>query len=359
MRTISLLIISLVACYVQAQDFVIGGQAKTSNDNDKRTSVISEKYDSLRNIYNYPGGDEMMIGQYFTYYNLVDYASYKYFKDIIPYPWKDGRERSGRYTSSETAKNAYLAELKKKSGTKYKLTEIVSLGGNNGYVFTDDHGESILYKGWGPANWEFLCDGYKEKFRKMYVGKEVYYLSANQNMGIRNQFIELQSRKTKYDFPNMSKWQVKGLGVDTTYWGNRPDQDSDNDFCRLVFVIHNDELGDYEVFVEPSGLMYKGNLKKQSPKFILTNMLAQYPMPWGENISTREWKGIIPSEILSSARNGDADAIYAIIKYSNFAVFHDAKNINITLDDYIELIDRAVELGYTHPQTSKWLYEAL
>lgn len=359
MRTISLLIISLVACYVQAQDFVIGGQAQPVKSSEIK-NTINEKYDSLSNFYYYP--ERMMIGQEFTYYNVIDYASSNSYD--IPYPWKDGRLRSGRYTSSQTAKDAYLAELKKKSGTKFKLTDVVNYEGwPTCYVFTDTNGESILYRR-GHVDLEFVCEGYKEKFRNTYVGKEVYFLEKNQNMnsfdivGIRNAFIGLHSRELRKTLPDMSKWIIKGVGIDTTYYGEHSYmKDGINSFCRLVFVIHNDELGDYEAFVCNSGLMYKGSLDEESPKFILTNSIAKYSYTWGENISTSNWNRVIPLEILSSAKNGDPNAIYAIIKYSNFAVFHDAKNINITLDDYIELIDRAVELGYTHPQTSKWLYE--
>lgn len=354
MRTITLLIISLVAYYVQAQDFVIGGQAKQSTN--------SEKYDSLRNFYNTPEEERMMIGQEFTYYNVIDYASSEFYD--IPYPWKDGRLRSGRYTSSQTAKDAYLAELKKKSGTKFKLTDIVTYEGMPScYVFTDTNGESILYRR-GQVDLEFVCDGYKEKFRKTYVGKEVCYLEKNQNMnsfdyiGIRNAFIGLHSREFKNTFPDMSKWIVKGVGVDTTYYGEHSYmKDGINNFCRLVFVIHNDELGDFEAFVCSSGMLFKGPLDKASPKFLLTNLLAKYVYPWGENISTNNWNGNIPSEIISSAKNGDPDAIYAIINYSNFAVFHEQNTINITLDDYIGLLDKAVELGYIHKRTSKWLFE--
>ena len=364
MRTISLFIICLVTYYVHAQDFVIGGQAKpatvaTKSAKSEQTSV-KEKYDSLTNFQGYPG--RVMIGQEFTYYNTMDYTSSPFY--YIPYPWKDGRLRSGRYTSSQTAKDAYLEELKEKSGTKYKLTEIVTYEGKPAYVFTDNNGESILYQNIGYVNWEFVCEGYKEKFRNTYVGKDVLYLADNQNMnsfdliGIQNAFIGLNSREIIQTLPNMSKWTIKGLGVDTTYYGEKSyPKDGQNGFCRLVFVIHNDELGDYEAFVESSGLMYKGTLKNQSPKFILTNMLVQCPLPWGEKISTRNWNGTIPSEILSSARNGDPDAIYATINYSNFAVYHDRNSINITLDDYISLLDKAIDLGYTHPQTSKWLYE--
>lgn len=279
MRTISLLIISIVACYVQAQDFVIGGQAKPATGSTKSTTKseqasVKEKYDSLSNFYNYPGS--IMIGQEFTYYNTMDYSSSPFY--YIPYPWKDGRLRSGRYTSSQTAKDAYLAELKEKSGTKYKLTEIVTYEGKPAYVFTDNNGESILYQNIGYVNWEFVCEGYKEKFRNTYVGKDVLYLADNQNMnsfdliGIQNAFIGLQSRDLKQTLPNKSKWIVKGLGVDTTYYGeNSYLKDGHNNFCRLVFVIHNEELGDYEAFVCSSGMLYRGSVDNASPKFIIVN----------------------------------------------------------------------------------------
>ena len=101
MRTIVLFISCAFAFCVQAQDFVIGGQAKSSDS--------GEKYDSLSNFYLGPVKAKMMIGQEFTYYNTHDYSNGRF---QIPYPWKDGRLRSGRYTSSQAAKDTYLAELK-------------------------------------------------------------------------------------------------------------------------------------------------------------------------------------------------------------------------------------------------------
>ena len=351
MRTILLLVSCAFAFSVHAQDFVIGGQAKPS--------AASEKYDSLCNFYRGPENAKKMIGQEFTYYNTHDYSN-GYFQ--IPYPWKDGRLRSGRYTSSQAAKDEYLAELKKKSGTKYKLTDFVNYEGKSGYVFTDSNGESIFYTDLMFVEGEFICEGYKEKFRKTFVGKDVYYSAE----GMRKDFdpqntreissclIALQSREARPSLPPMSKWVVSSLGVDTTYWGNHTVQnDMNNSFCRLVFVVHNEELGDYECFVATSYMLEKSKLI--GPRFIVSNSLSNKPFPWGKEISTDSWNGIIPPDILSSAKTGDPHAIYAIVNYYNDEGRFTKIN-NLSYDDYVALLNKAVNGGYIHHRTSQWLY---
>lgn len=351
MRIITLLFCCSVALFVQAQDFVIGGQAKPS--------ASTEKYDSLSNFCHDKEKVRMMIGQEFTYYNIYDYSKGMF---QPPYPWKDGRLRSGRYTSSQAAMDAYLAELKKKSGTKYALTDIVTYEGRMGYVFTDSKGESIFYTNLDFVDGEFICEGYKEKFRKTYVGKEVFFTTKDWNpaklaeqstrpvIDIMKCFIGLQSRELRPSFPQSSKWMVKGLGVDTTYWGNHTRiNDMDNGFCRLVFVIHNDELGDYECYVHNSGMLDK---KLSSPKFILPSMFSGKLTSWGKVFSTGSWAGFIPKDVLSLAKDGDPNAMYAIIDY-----YYRQRNVNnFTFEEYVGLLNSAVDVGYIDYGTPKYLY---
>ena len=353
MRTIVLLISCAFAFCVQAQDFVIGGQAKSSDS--------GEKYDSLSNFYLGPVKAKMMIGQEFTYYNTHDYSNGRF---QIPYPWKDGRLRSGRYTSSQAAKDAYLAELKQKSGTKFKLTDFVTYEGKTGYVFTESNGESIFYTDLMFVNGEFICEGYKEKFRKTYAGKEVYFTTEGMRQNwdpnnvreIEHCFIGLQSRELKPTFPNMSKWTIKGLGVDTTYWGNHTiENDMYNSFCRLVFVVHNDELGDYECYVSSSDMLDNGVIAKPHPRFIVASSLSSKPTAWGKDISTKSWEGTIPSDVLSTANSGEPNSLYAIINYYNDQGRFIKIN-NLSYDDYVTLLKKAVDGGYIHHRTPQWLY---
>ena len=355
MRSIAILISCIVALIVHAQDFVIGGQAEPSAN--------SEKYDSLKNFYLGQEDAKMMIGQEFTYYNTIDYSSGL---QAIPYPWKDGRLRAGRYTSSQTAKDAYLSELKKKSGTKYVLTDFVKYEGSYGYIFTDKKGESIFYAKSPALNYEFVCEGYKEKFRKTYVGKEVYCLTEKEGKKwnpkdaravamINGYFIGLKSREIRTALPYMSKWIISGLGVDTTYWGDHTRlNDMDNMYCRLAFVVHNDELGDYECFVEGSHMLGTVQYVGITPKFTLVKSLKEKPFTWGKNISTKTWEGEIPSDILLLAKNGDPNASYAIINYYNDYGRFDQIN-NVSYEEYVELLKKAVNGGYIHNRTQDWL----
>lgn len=360
MRTITLLLLCAIMHSANAQDFVIGGQAKPS--------AAGEKYDSLSNFFTLfpnqePEKAKAMIGQEVTYYNTHDYSNGYY---QIPYPWKDGRLRSGRYTSSQTAKDAYLAELKKKSGTKYKITDYVVYEGKPGYVFTDNNGESIFYTDVMFVDGEFVCEGYKEKFRKQFVGKDVYFTTEGMRQNwnpknideVRHCFIGLQSRELKPTFPNMSKWTVKGLGVDTTYWGDHTIQnDMYNNFCRLVFVVHNDEMGDYECYVSMSDMLERGKpVGKPSPRFIIANTQSAKPTAWGKDISTQSWEGTIPSEVLATAKNGEPNALYAIINYYNDYGRFNIIN-NLSYDDYVALLNKAVDGGYIHHRTPQWLYK--
>ena len=359
MRTITLLLLCVIMHSANAQDFVIGGQAKPS--------ATGEKYDSLSNFFTLsptqePGKAKAMIGQEVTYYNTHDYSNGYY---QIPYPWKDGRLRSGRYTSSQAAKDAYLAELKKKSGTKYKITDYVVYEGKPGYVLTDNSGESIFYSDVLFVDGEFVCEGYKEKFRKQYVGKDVYFITEGMRQNwnpknineVRRCFVGLQSRELKPTFPNMSKWTIKGLGVDTTYWGDHTVQnDMYNNFCRLVFVVHNDDFGDYECYVSESDMLGRGEgVLKPIPRFIIANTLSAKPTAWGKDISTRSWEGTIPSDVLATAKNGEPNSLYAIINYFNdYGRF--SKINNLSCDDYVVLLKKAVDDGYIHHRTPQWLY---
>lgn len=355
MRSIVIFISCIVALFVHAQDFVIGGQAEPSAN--------SEKYDSLKNFYIEQEDAKMMIGQEFTYYNMIDYSSGDC---AIPYPWKDGRLRAGRYTSSQTAKDAYLSELKMKSGTIYVLTDFVNYEGSFGYIFTDKKGESIFYPKSFAVNYEFVCEGYKEKFRKTYVGKEVYCTTEQESKKwnpkdvravamINGYFIGLKSREIRTALPYMSKWIISGLGVDTTYWGDHTRLNNmDNMYCRLVFVVHNDELGDYECFVEGSRMLGSAQYVGLTPKFILVNSLKEKPFAWGKDISTRSWEGTIPSDVLATAKNGEPNALYAIINYFNdYGRF--SKINNLSYDDYVALLNKAVDGGYIHNRTQDWL----
>ena len=360
MRTVLFLISCAFTICSYAQDFVIGGQAKPSTN--------GEKYDSLSNFFTLfpnqePEKAKAMIGQEVTYYNTHDYSNGYY---QIPYPWKDGRLRSGRYTSSQAAKAAYLADLKKKSGTKFKITDYLVYEGKPGYVFTDNKGESIFYTDVMFVDGEFVCEGYKEKFRKEYVGKNVYFTTEGMRQNwspdnideVSHCFIGLQSRELKSTFPNMSKWVVKGLGVDTTYWGNHTVQnDMYNNFCRLVFVVHNDEMGDYECYVSKSDMLGRGKgVLKPSPRFIVANTLSAIPTAWGKDISTRSWEGTIPPDVLAKAKKGEPNAMYAIINYFNdYGRF--SKVNNLSYDDYLTLLNNAVDGGYIHHNTPQWLYK--
>ena len=357
MRAIALFFLLFTACFAQAQDFVIGGQEKSPTSN--------EEYDSLGNFYPDPMNAKMMIGQEFTYYNMHNYSN-GYFQ--IPYPWKDGRLRAGRYTSSQTAKNEYLAELKKKSGTKYKLTDFVTYEGQPGYVFTDSKGESIFYTDLMFVNGELICEGYKEKFRKTYVGKEVIFTTEGmrqdfdpQNISeVRNCFVGLQDRELKPSLPDQSKWIIKGVGVDTTYWGNHTLQnDMYNSFCRLVFVVHNDELGDYECFVDFSDMLYSellpaNKISKAHPRFLLLDSLIGKPYPWGKNVATNSWSNTIPADILADAKAGLPNAIYAILNYYEDNIRFGKIN-NLSYDEYIALLDKVVDAGYIHQTTARKL----
>ena len=361
MRTVTLLLLLCAIMHsANAQDFVIGGQAKPS--------AAGEKYDSLSNFFTLfpnqePEKAKAMIGQEVTYYNTHDYSNGYY---QIPYPWKDGRLRSGRYTSSQAAKDAYLEELKKKSGTKYKITDYVVYEGKPGYVFTDNNGESIFYTDVMFVDGEFICEGYKEKFREQYVGKDVYFTTEGmrQNWNPNNIdevdhcFIGLQSRELRPTFPDMSRWTIKGLGVDTTYWGDHTVQnDMYNNFCRLVFVVHNDDMGDYECYVSKSDMLGRGKgVLKPTPRFIIANTLLAKPTAWGMDISTTSWEGTIPPDVLAAAKNGEPNAIYAIINYFNdYGRF--SKINNLSFDEYLILLNKAVDGGYIHHSTPQWLYK--
>lgn len=351
------LIVFLISCAftlcLQAQDFVVGGQAISTTTNNT-------KYDSLSNFYLGPETENARpwIGQKFTYYNTLNYTR-AYLQ--IPYPWKDGRLREGRYISSQAAKDAYLTDLKKKSGTRFTLTDIVKHEGTPGYVFTDENGESIFYSNLMFVGAEFICEGYKEKFRQTYVGKDVYFTkkgmrqdwNPNDVSEVSRCFVNLNSRELLPSLPDNSKWTVKGLGVDTTYWGNRTEMnDYYNSFCRLVFVVHNDKMGDYECFVDYSNMLGKSSL---NPRFIIAESKISKPQHWGKDIQTQSWNGTIPSDVLQSANQNDPDAMYAIIAYFNVYGHFNVIN-NFSFEDNEKLLNKAINNGYIHHKTPEWLY---
>jgi hypothetical protein len=230
----SLMLCVVVSTYAQ---FYFGGSYKP------------EKAPVTRNIFGRDASNDfkLYIGEEFIYTNLVEYNA-----NNAPYPWIDGRVRSGKYKSSNTAFAEYLGQLKKLSGKKFKLEKYLEVDNTPGIIFTSETGESYFYPYLKMLTAEFVYLPYKQNMEKKLLNKKFIFMTTNIDKSpyLVSCYINMKTRNVEMTLPQGSEWTVIGFQIDTSYAGDHSEaNDIENGFCRLTVIIHNDKLGDFEVFM--------------------------------------------------------------------------------------------------------------
>lgn len=191
------------------------------------------------------------IGKKIMYYKVFNYNIYD-----APFPWKDGRVRSGKYKSSMSAFDEYHESLDSLCGKTFTLEKYVVYDGTPGLVFKDTDGNQFFYTRLASVETEFVDLSYLDYFKSNLLSKEYLYLGQNNKISssfpqyLQLCYINVKTKETITYLPMYSSWVVTDVRIEPMYWGTHSiTNDVNNSFCRVVAVIHNKKLGDYECFL--------------------------------------------------------------------------------------------------------------
>lgn len=203
----------------------------------------------------------------FLFYNILQYDNDNF---EPPFPFQDGRVRSGKYKSSQTAMNNYLQGLSKYNGKRFSLVQLANEEEDMpGIVMACENGDTLLFNA-NIVDGQFVNETYLNEEKKD-IGKTVYYLN---NRSIRQMvndkvkedraqamrsgyahffgFTNLKTQKTIFYLPYLSKWRVVDVSYDTTFVGKRNTTNNEANatrFNRIRFVIESPDYGKYEYFL--------------------------------------------------------------------------------------------------------------
>lgn len=293
-----------------AQDMVIGGLSKSSS----ATTTVA--FDSLQNIFAHPSFGDKFVGMQVVYYNVVDYT-----KDNAPFPYVDGRLRDGKYKSSATAFDEYKQQLKAMSGTQFTVVDFKAVGEHvPGFLMKDIEGATYYFHGNQNIDVEFVSVPYREKIQKDMVGNTDKSTITTNTLGqvmYDKYFINAKTRETAESLPAFSSWEVKGVAIDTTWFGNHSKMNTQsNMFPRVALVLHNNNLGDYECFL--SGHTFDVLSNDESiytylhGVFVRSDNMAKVRLT---DTDAYNWSGSnVPESTIQAANDGNPAAIYAILK---------------------------------------------
>ena len=298
-----------------AQDMIIGGQSKSSSAN-------TVTFDSLQNIFAHPSFGDKFVGMKVVYYNIVDYT-----KDDAPFPYVDGRLRDGKYKSSSTAFAEYKQQLKAKSGKQFTVVGFKAVGEYvPGFLMKDDKDTTYYFHGNQNIGLEFVSVPYREKIQKDMVGKDFIYCNTDKSTIVTNTlgqvmydkyFINVKTRETAESLPAFSSWEVKGVAIDTTWFGNHSEMNTQsNMFPRVALVLHSNNLGDYECFL--SGHTFDVLSKDNDIYTYLHGVFVRSDNMSKVRITDTDaynWSGSnVPESTIQAANDGNPAAIYTILR---------------------------------------------
>ena len=209
-------------------------------------------------------------GRSFIYHNMVQYDDKTF---PVPYPWQDGRIRYGKYKASPTALSNYINDFKKFNGKKFTFVKYLSSDGVLGVIFAAENGDSIFYTSLATISAEFLSEDFVSTAKKC-IGKQLIVRNFTTRSYTANKFDEdeqliCQHRheflNTKTNEPQMlvplySKWTIKGIDIDYTYWGEKSIANTiANCFPRLQLIIENPRYGTMKIFANETGALCKSS----------------------------------------------------------------------------------------------------
>lgn len=202
-------------------------------------------------------------GLKFIYHNVNQYDGNMY---KPPFPFSDGRERSGKFKASQTAMDNYLKSLSKYNGKTFSFVTVVPDEMNMPQlVLACENGDTLIFPSTSIAN-EFISKQYIDDQKKR-VGSKFYINNATNIGNIVRQpknpakhlyayfygFKNEKTGKTIYYLPYLSEWKITAASYDTTYIGQRNMQNSmmnySPSFDRMMFTIENPNYGKYKCFL--------------------------------------------------------------------------------------------------------------
>lgn len=212
-------------------------------------------------------------GEKFVYHNVLPYDGNMY---NPPFPFSDGRERSGKYKASQTAMDNYLKSLSKYEGKLFSFVTTVN-GEMNipKVVMACENGDTLLFAS-GAIGSEFISKKYLDQQKKRvgtkfyfgtpsYLGRQV--LPGNPNSIFYSYFGGYKNEKTGKTvlyLPYLSEWKITAVTYDTTYVGQRNMMNNHMNFNQLAdriqFTIENPNYGKYKAFLN-NGETVISNLK--------------------------------------------------------------------------------------------------
>ena len=212
-------------------------------------------------------------GLKFIYHNAVPYDGNMY---KPPFPFKDGRERSGKYKASQTAMDNYLKSLSKYEGKVFFFVTIAE-GEMNipNVVMACENGDTLLFSSATIGN-EFVSKNYIDQQKKL-VGTKFYFgtpsylgqqISPGSPTNIFNSYFggykNEKTGKTVFYLPYLSEWKIVAVTYDTTYVGQRNIMNNNMNFNpmydRILFTIENPNYGRYKAYLNNGQSVIK-NLK--------------------------------------------------------------------------------------------------
>ena len=198
----------------------------------------------------------------FIYHNGIPYDGNMY---KPPFPFSDGRERSGKYKASQTAMDNYLKSLSKYEGKIFSFVTTIN-GEMNipNVVMACENGDTLLFSSATIGN-DFISKNYIDQQKKR-IGEKFYfgppsYLGqqsspSNPTNIFNNYFGEYKNEKTGktvFYLPYFSEWKIVAVTYDTTYVGQRNMMNNNMNFNsmydRVLFSIENPNYGKYKAYL--------------------------------------------------------------------------------------------------------------
>ena len=231
----------------------VGGFAQLPNEGPIKTFDISALMQ---------GNIEQYKGLKFIYYNVIQYDGNVY---KPPFPYSEGRERSGKYKASQTAMDNYLKSLSKYNGKAFSVVSVVP-GEMNipQVVLACENGDTLIFQSTFIIS-EFVSKKYIDDEKKK-IGSKFYLGDASMMGAVAKQnptnqmlyayfygFKNEKTGKTIFYLPYLSEWKITNVSYDTTYIGQRNMMNNSMNFNgifdRIMYTIENPNYGKYKCFL--------------------------------------------------------------------------------------------------------------
>ena len=250
----------------------VAGFAQDSKD-------FPNKYIRSSDIYD--GDIDKYQGINFLFYNVLKYDGDSY---EPPFPYSDGRVRSGKYKASQSALENYLQNLSNYNGKKFKVVELANADKDMpGVIMACENGDTLLFNA-NVVEGQFVDEAYFN-FQKKKIGTKLYYVNPTSNYPLIEKiieekkakqfkeayeyfygFTENKSKKVFQYLPFLSRWKLVGVTYDTTFIGRNGVKENQTNakFERIKWIIENSDYGKISLFKNNLDELYRVFAQKDS-----------------------------------------------------------------------------------------------